>query len=339
VPRSDISSVGGRRVPGVLLAQARKASQPDWVDPMLATLTKTYFSDPKWIFERKLDGERVLTFVKRGKPRLFSRNRIDLNGNYPELVEAFERCTGSSLIADGEVVAFEGKQTSFGKLQPRMMTRNPSEALRKSVPVFYYLFDLLYIDGYDVRLLPVRDRKKLLREAVDFENPLRFMTHRVKKGEAYHDEACRKGWEGVIAKRADSLYVSGRSKDWLKFKCVNEQELVIVGYTNPSGSRTAFGSLLVGYYENGELHYAGKVGTGYSVKLLSELGEQLRRLEQDTSPVVERVRQKGAHWVKPKLVAQFGFTEWTRDGKLRHPRFLGLRRDKKATEVVRETPQ
>jgi DNA ligase D-like protein (predicted ligase) len=304
---------------------------------MLATLTKTYFSDPKWIFERKLDGERVLTFVKRGKPRLFSRNRIELNGNYPELVEAFERCAGSNLITDGEVVAFEGNQTSFAKLQPRMMTRNPDEALRTGVRIFYYLFDLLYVDGYDVRALPVRDRKKLLRDAIDFEDPLRFTTHRVGKGEAYHDEACRKGWEGVIAKRGDSPYVSGRSKDWLKFKCVSDQELVIGGFTEPGGSRAGFGALLVGYNEGGKLRYAGKVGTGYNTQLLRDLRAKLDAIEQDTSPFADRVREKDARWVKPKLVAQIGFTEWTRDGRLRHPRFLGLRSDKKARDVVRET--
>ena len=318
-------------------ARARKARQPDWIAPMLATLTETYFSDPNWIFERKFDGERVLTFVKRGEPKLFSRNRILLNGNYPELVDAFEECTDTDLVVDGEVVAFDGAQTSFAKLQPRMQTRNTDEARRSRVRVYYYLFDVLHADGYDATWLGVRERKKLLKETVSFRDPLRFTTHRVGTGERFHDEACRKGWEGVIAKRADAPYTSGRSRDWLKFKCVRDQELVIGGFTDPQGSRTGFGALLVGYYDDGRLRYAGKVGTGYNARLLTELRERLDAIERESSPFADNVREKGSHWVRPQVVAQIGFTEWTRDGKLRHPRFLGLRRDKKAREVVRET--
>ena len=309
--------------------------QPEWVAPMLATLTETYFSDPNWIFERKLDGERVMTYVRRGEPRLYSRNQILLNGNYPELVDAFAGCP--DVIVDGEVVAFDGKQTSFAKLQPRMQTRNATDARRSGVAVFYYVFDCLYAGRDDIRALPVRERKKRLRATVDFADPLRFTTHRVRDGEAYHDEACRKGWEGVIAKRAASPYASGRSRDWLKFKCVRDQEFVIGGFTDPQGSRAGFGALLVGYFDNGTLRYAGKVGTGYNSQLLRDLRAQLEKLEQDESPFADRVREKGSHWVRPKVVAQVGFSEWTRDGKLRHPRFLGLRRDKKATEVVRES--
>ena len=303
---------------------------------MLATLTENYFSDPNWIFERKLDGERVLSFVKRGEPRLYSRNRILLNGNYPELLDAFGDCP--DIIVDGEVVAFDGRQTSFAKLQPRMQTRNAADARRSGVRVFYYLFDLLYIGGRDVRRLPVRERKRLLRDAIAFDDPLRFMTHRAGSGEAYHAEACRKGWEGVIAKRADAPYTSGRSRDWLKFKCVRDQEFVVGGFTDPQGSRAGFGALLVGYYDTGKLRYAGKVGTGYNTKLLRDLRAKLDSLEQDEASFSERVREKGVHWVRPKVVAQIGFTEWTRDGKLRHPRFLGLRRDKRPRDVVRETP-
>jgi DNA ligase D-like protein (predicted ligase) len=228
--------------------------------------------------------------------------------------------------------------TSFAKLQSRMQTRDPEAARRSGVRICYYLFDIPWADGYDLTGLALRDRKRLLRDAVRFEDPLRFTVHRVGEGEAFREEACRKGWEGVIAKRAASPYASGRSKDWLKFKCVNEQEFVIVGFTNPAGSRTAFGSLLVGYHENGELRYAGKVGTGYSQEVLRELGDQLRKIEVDSLLFAERVKEKGAHWVKPKFVAQIAFTEWTRDGKLRHPRFRGLRRDKKPRDVVRERP-
>jgi DNA ligase D-like protein (predicted ligase) len=325
-------------LPRQIRDRARKSALPDWIDPMLATLTEKYFSDPNWIFERKLDGERVLAFLRGKKVRLYSRNRILLNGNYPELVVAFEQSATIDFVVDGEVVAFDGKVTSFAKLQSRMQTRDPEAARRSGVRICYYLFDIPWADGYDLTGLALRDRKRLLRDAVRFEDPLRFTVHRVGEGEAFREEACRKGWEGVIAKRAASPYASGRSKDWLKFKCVNEQEFVIVGFTNPAGSRTAFGSLLVGYHENGELRYAGKVGTGYSQEVLRELGDQLRKIEVDSLLFAERVKEKGAHWVKPKFVAQIAFTEWTRDGKLRHPRFRGLRRDKKPRDVVRERP-
>jgi DNA ligase D-like protein (predicted ligase) len=302
---------------------------------MLATLTESYFSDPNWIFERKLDGERVVTYITDGEPRLYSRNRIVLNPNYPELVDAL--ADAPDAVVDGEVVTFDHGQTSFAKLQPRMQTRNEADARRSKVPVFYYLFDMLSFDGHDIRSLAVRERKNVLRRAISFRDPIRFMTHRVRDGEAYRDEACRKGWEGVIAKRAAAPYVSGRSRDWLKFKCVRDQEFVIGGFTDPQGSRTGFGALLVGYYDDGSLRYAGKVGTGYNAQVLHDLRARLGRLEQDASPFADRVREKGSHWVRPQLVAQIGFTEWTRDGKLRHPRFAGLRRDKKAADVVRES--
>jgi ATP-dependent DNA ligase len=165
---------------------------------------------------------------------------------------------------------------------------------------------------------------------------LRFTPHIEREGVNYYRQACRKGWEGIIAKRYDSLYVSVRSKDWLKFKCVSEQELVIGGYTDPRGSRSGFGALLVGYYDRGKLIYAGKVGTGYNEETLHNLGRELARLEKPVSPFTDLSKGKGIHWVKPEIVAQVGFTEWTQYGKLRHPRFLGLRRDKAAGDVIRE---
>jgi ATP-dependent DNA ligase len=165
------------------------------------------------------------------------------------------------------------------------------------------------------------------------------MTHRNTKGEEFYREACEQGLEGLIAKRRASEYVHGRSTDWLKFKCINEQELVIGGFTDPAGGRVGFGALLVGYYDRGNLKYAGKVGTGFDTATLQRLRHQLDTRVTSRSPFVDDVREKGAHWVKPDLVAQIGFTEWTHDGKLRHPRFLGLRPDKPAKDVVRERPQ
>jgi DNA ligase D-like protein (predicted ligase) len=226
------------------------------------------------------------------------------------------------------VVAFAGAQTSFERLQQRG---------ERPVAVFYYVFDILHLDGYDTTALPLRARKSLLRRALGFHGPVRLTPHRNRDGEALYREACRKGWEGLIAKRADSPYTHGRSRDWLKFKCSAEQELVIGGFTAPKGSRTDLGALLLGYYDGGRLRYAGKVGTGFTQATLRDLAARLEPLETDASPFADEVRERHVTWARPELVAQVGFSEWTRDGRLRHPRFLGLRDDKAASDVVRET--
>jgi len=327
-----------------LSAEARKRlkkrARPSWTGPMLATLTHRRFSDEDWLFERKLDGERCLAFRQGKKVRLLSRNKKKLNAPYPEIVEALEKQPADDFIVDGEIVAFEGNLTSFSRLQPRMQMKEPAEARRSGISVFYYLFDLLYLDDHDTTKLALRDRKALLRHAFTFTDPVRFTTHRNAEGEAYYHDACKKGWEGLIAKRASSRYVHTRSKDWLKFKCVNQQELVIGGYTDPEGERVGFGALLVGYYDGDDLKYAGKVGTGYDDETLRRVKKRLSSLSRKTPPFAdEHLPERGVHWVKPRLVAQVGFTEWTRDGKLRHPRFLGLRRDKNPKKVVREEPK
>ncbi|UGY94601.1 non-homologous end-joining DNA ligase [Streptomyces gobiensis] len=318
----------------------RPQEQPRWISPILATLTDVYFSDPGWIYERKLDGQRALAFRKGGTVRLVSRNRNELSATYPEVVEALGSLDTDDFIADGEIVAFEGRRTSFARLQGRMQITNPVRARATGIEVFYYLLDLVHLDGYDTTALALRDRKRLLRRAFSFEDPLRYLPHRNEKGEEYLKEACQKRWEGLIAKRAAARYKQARSRDWLKFKCVNQQELVIGGYTEPQGQRERFGALLVGYYRGRDLMYAGKVGTGYSQYTLQSLGERLEPLERKTSPFANsgEIREKRVHWVAPELVGEFGFTEWTEDGKLRHPRYLGLRRDKDPREVVREVP-
>jgi bifunctional non-homologous end joining protein LigD len=240
-------------------------------------------------------------------------------------------------VIDGEVVAIKGRLTSFATLQLRMQVEHPSPELRQKIPVWYYAFDLVNLNGYDIRHLRLRDRKTLLKQAFDFEGRLRFTEHLERNGEAYYRQACRKGWEGIIGKKADSPYISRRSPDWLKFKCINEQEFVVGGYTDPVGTRIAFGALLVGYYENGRLVYAGKVGTGYDMTTLRSLQTQLNKLEISQSPfTADGLPIKGVHWVKPKLVVQLGFAEWTAAGKLRQPRFLGVRNDKRPEDVLRE---
>jgi bifunctional non-homologous end joining protein LigD len=307
-------------------ARLRPGPAPEWIEPMKAVLTDDRFSDPDWIYERKLDGIRCLTFRTGDAVRLMSRNQLSLNHRFPELAVALRRGQ-TEFVADGEVVAFDGAQTSFAKLQQRG---------DRHVLVFLYVFDLLHIAGHDTTALQLRSRKNLLRRALGFGGPVRLTPHRNRDGEALFQAACRKGWEGVIAKRAQSPYTSGRSRDWLKFKCSAEQELVVGGYTPPHGSRTDLGALLLGYYEDRRLRYAGKVGTGFTRATLRDLAALLEPLRRDESPFADVVREHGATWVTPALVAQVGFTEWTRDGRLRHPRFLGLRDDKAATEVVRE---
>lgn len=316
-----------------------RESQPNFTAPMLATLTEEYFDDPDWIFERKFDGERVLAFRSGKSVRLMSRNEKELSDTYPEIQEALETQDCDDYVVDGEVVAFDGSVTSFHRLQGRMQVKDREEARSIPVAVYYYVFDILYLDGCRLDDLPLRSRKGLLRRALDFDNRIRFTPHRNESGQAYREEACRRGWEGIIAKRGDSTYRHSRSRDWLKFKCSHGQELVIGGFTEPGGSRKGFGALLVGYYEDGNLRYAGKVGTGYDDETLVDLRERMDGLERETSPFASEVREKQVHWITPKLVGEFGFTEWTNEGKLRHPRFLGLRRDKPAGEVVRERPK
>jgi DNA ligase D-like protein (predicted ligase) len=314
-----------------------KTKMPRRVSPMLATLTHEHFSHPGWIYERKLDGERCIVYKEGDSVHLRSRNDIPINDNYPEIAQAIKNNSDHDVVADGEIVAFRGNLTSFSLLQSRMKVKNPEEALISKVKVFLYLFDILHIDGYDTTGLELLDRKDLLEYAFNFRDPLRFSAHIIGEGEAYYKKACKKGWEGIIAKRAASRYVFKRSRDWLKFKCSNEQEFVIGGYTEPSGKRLGFGALLVGYYDDSRLLFAGRVGTGFDEKTLCRLHKKLSPIEQDTSPFCDNnIKKKGVHWVKPELIAQVGFTEWTAYRRLRHPRFLGLRRDKIPEEVKRE---
>ena len=299
---------------------------------MKAVLTDDPFDDPGWIFERKLDGIRCMAHRDGGGPvRLVSRTDKDMTGQFPEVTEVLEGQPSGDFVVDGELVAFQDGITSFSRLQRRA---------REQVSVFLYVFDLLRLEGRDVRDLPLRERKALLRDSLKFGGRVRYSRHRNEHGTKLFREACSQGLEGLIAKRADSPYHSAaRSRDWLKLKCHFEQELVIGGFTAPQGSRTDFGALLVGYNENKRLRYAGKVGTGFDHATLEELGRRLRELERDEPPFAGiHPIPRGTRWVERELVAQIGFSEWTRDGRLRHPRYLGLRDDKPAGEVVRERP-
>jgi bifunctional non-homologous end joining protein LigD len=337
------------------MAKAGRGKQPDWLEPELATLTRDRFSDPGWLFERKLDGERCLSFRSDAGVRLMTRNQKEVGANYPEIAAALSEQALSEqalrdqgqgdqgqgdFIVDGEIVAFQGAQTSFELLQSRIHVARPDRNLIRRVPVFYYIFDVLYAGDRDVRPLPLRQRKDILAGLLSFDDPLRYTEHRDTDGEAFYAEACRQGWEGLIAKRADVPYRPGRSRDWLKFKCETNQEFVIGGFSDPQRSRIGFGALLLGYYDSsGRLVYAGKVGTGFDTRTLRSLHGEMTDMEQDKAPFDRGdLPRSGVHWIEPSLVAQIGFSEWTRDGQLRHPRFQGLRRDKAATEVIREIP-
>jgi DNA ligase D-like protein (predicted ligase) len=321
-----------------------EAGLPGWLDPELATLTRDRFSDAAWIFERKLDGERCLAFVGDGQVRLMTRNEHDISSTFPEVATALAaQHLGDNFVVDGEIVAFDKGETKFSLLQHRFGVINPTADLLAQVPAYYYLFDVLWAGGRDIRPVQLLERKKILRGLLSFEDPLRFTEHRDTEGEAYYREACAQGWEGLIAKRADSRYRSGRTKDWLKFKCESGQEFVVGGFTDPQRSRIGFGALLLGYYDpGGRLVYAGKVGTGFTNQMLRSLHDRLAAIERPRSPFEGGPLPRsmsGVHWVEPRLVGEVGFSEWTPAGELRHPRFQGLRDDKEAREVVREIPR
>ena len=304
---------------------------------MLATLTDRRDFGDDWLLERKFDGERCVARRDGGRVRLESRTGKDLTGTYPEVCAAVAGQRDRQFVLDGEVVAFDGEQTSFTRLQQRLGSTTPSRERVAAYPVVFCVFDLLELDGNDLRDRPLLERRARLTAAIRPGAALQLSESWRDDSLRRFAQACRAGWEGLIAKRAQAPYVSGRSRDWLKLKCVWEQEFVIGGYTDPAGTRTDFGALLVGYYEDRRLRYAGKVGTGYTAATLRDLGARLRDLEAPESPFVEaRPIPRGTHWTRPELVAQIGFAEWTNDSRLRQPRFLGLRDDKHPTEVVRE---
>jgi bifunctional non-homologous end joining protein LigD len=282
---------------------------PEWVEPMAATLTQDRFTGPEWIFERKLDGIRLLAFKQGPDVRLLSRNRLPQN--IPSLVQAIADLPVRDVILDGEV-------TWGGK-------------------VAYHVFDIMWLEGRDVTLLPLHARRALLTEL-----PLRAPLQRVASldGAKPWERACNEGWEGVIAKRRDSQYEHRRSPHWLKMKCEMTQELVVGGFTDPQGARAGLGALLVGYFERDDFVFAGKVGTGFDTKLLLNLRARLDALEIAETPFTKAIGlpRLRAHWARPEIVVQVALNECTVQGKLRHPRLLGVRTDKPPREVVREMP-
>jgi len=308
-----------------------------WVDPQLATPTTRRFSDPDWIFERKLDGVRTLAIREHGRTRLYSRNRNDVSASYPEIVAALDdQVAGAEFVIDGEIVAFDGDRTSFSQLQQRIHVTDLNEIIATGVPVWFYVFDLLRFDGRDTRGLRQLERKAQLADLADWSDALVYCEHTEADGLGLYAEAERLDWEGIIAKRADAIYRSGRSGQWLKMKRIRGQEFVVGGFTAPAGSRIGLGALLIGYFDDGELRYAGKVGTGFTAATLIDLHGRLAALARPTPPFVDPPREPTATWVEPLLVVQVAFGEWTDSGRLRHPSYQGLRTDKAAADVVRE---
>lgn len=316
-------------------AGAKKARLPAMLSPTLATLVDSAPTGDDWIHEIKFDGYRMVCRIDHGDVHIYSRNGKEWTSALPSIVASLQRLDVDQAWLDGEIAVADAKGlTSFQQLQNSLS--NP-----RAKNISYFVFDLLYQDGYDLRGVALTGRKRLLRRLVGAsDSVVRYSVDVQGSGDEFFKQACALKLEGAVSKRADSVYREGvRTRDWLKVKCGLRQEMVIGGFTDPQGSRTGFGALLLGIYESGKLRYAGKVGTGFDDKTLNKLRPILGKLEQREAPFVNPPRgfeAKGAHWVKPQLVAEIAFTEWSNDGALRHPSFQGLREDKKATEVVRE---
>lgn len=313
------------------------ASERPVAELQLATLVDQPPEGPEWLHEQKFDGYRIVAVAMRGEVRLLSRRFKDWTAEFPTVAAAVAALPVERVVLDGEVAAvLPSGVTSFQALQNA----------RDSADIAYFVFDLLAVDGDDLADLPLEQRKARLEELVKPRRGkpgvLRYSDHVTGSGRELFALACKRGLEGIVSKRRDQPYRPGRGPHWLKTKCLLRQELVIGGFTDPERSRVGFGALLVGHYDRGHLRYAGKVGTGYSHATLLDLREQLAALERPASPFDPEPPRAwtGAsrHWVAPELVAEVSFSEWTNDGRLRHPSFQGLRRDKSPRDVVRETP-
>jgi bifunctional non-homologous end joining protein LigD len=319
---------------------AKRAAMPTAITPMLATLVDGPFSDPDWLFETKWDGVRALCFLEKGKARFISRNQNELTALYPELSDIAKSINGERAILDGEIVAMDEHGVSrFQLLQPRLGRKNKAEIerLAASTRLAYYVFDLLYLDGADLMGCTLLDRKTQLEAVIKTAKNVRYSDHIIEHGKELYNEVAKVPLEGIVAKRLASTYVQKRSRDWLKIKTIQESEVVIGGYTEPRHSRSHFGALVVGLYEGRKLIYVGHIGGGFNERILEQIYALLQPLRTGTCPFVEQPQtNEPVQWVKPQLVAQVKFAEWTADRRLRQPIFLGLRDDKKAEECTFE---
>jgi len=321
---------------------ARRAPFPKRFKPQLATLVSKVPAGEGWLNELKFDGYRIVAQLRKGnKPRLITRNDNDWTARFQVVAEALAKLPVRNAILDGEVVSLDERGVSnFQQLQNSLKTGDVES-------LAYYVFDAPYLEGFDLSNVPLVARKEALARLLLANNPdnegfVRYSDHVIDQGQRVFDEASRAGMEGIIAKRADSTYHQARTADWLKIKCKKQQEFVIAGYSRPEGSRVGFGALLLGYYEHGELIYAGRVGTGFTTETLKQIAKELNKRRVADSPYdapPTGAEARGVTWVKPELVGEVEFTEWTSDGRLRHPSFHGLREDKPAKQVVREMPK
>jgi bifunctional non-homologous end joining protein LigD len=330
---------------------AHRAPMPSAIHPMLATLVDNPFDDEQWLYEVKWDGYRAVCFLKDGAARLVSRNQNDLTIEFPEIARAVEKLSPETAILDGEIVALDEEgRSSFSLMQQRTGMTHPGKARKKdySVPIVYYIFDLLYLNGYNLMRVPLEQRKELLGRIVPRgAGLLRYSDHHPGEGTALFEVAREKGLEGIIAKLRAGPYVQKRSREWLKIKITRRQECVICGYTEPRGSREFFGSIIFGLYDqNGKLVHVGQAGTGFTHSSQAALWKKLEKLETDVNPFGKKIDSGGRrpHWVKPELVAEIKFAEWTHEGesgeiKMRTPVFEGLRIDKKPRECIFEFPK
>lgn len=321
-----------KKVPG-----ARKTAMPEFVPPQLATLVDKPPAGDEWFHELKLDGYRLLCHINGKHVRFWTRNQNDWTAKFPGLAKAVKTLPLKSAILDGEVVALDASgRASFQRLQ---------QSINKNVRagLFFHIFDLIYIDGYSLTRTPLRDRKLVLAELMEplgDKGILRYSDHIEGNGAEFLKQACKYGIEGIVSKHSGSLYESTRSRNWLKIKCLKRQEFVIAGYTL-SDKGIPFSSLILGFYDNGKLIYAGRAGTGYTNAMRVDLKKKLDRIIVEKRPFAVIPKDPGlrrAVWTEPKLVGEVAFTEWTDEGVIRHPSFQGLREDKNPTEVVREAP-
>ncbi len=328
------------------LKGAVRGDMPRVIHPMLATLTDRPFSSDEWLYEIKWDGYRAVAFIEDGEVRLVSRNQNEMTSLYPELADLPQHIRGKQVVLDGEIVALDEQgRPSFSLMQQRAGIRSGVKRTRPNpkIPVLYYVFDLLYLDGYNVMKVALEDRKQLLKSVLDQSDIVKYSEHFVGDGERLFEAAKDKGLEGIVAKLRSRPYIQKRSREWLKMKITQRQECVIGGYTDPRGSRENFGSLILGLYnDKGQLIHVGHAGSGFNAWSHAEMWKRLHELEIEKSPFHGKVEAtRKPHWVKPGLVAEIKFTEWTHEGesgavKMRAPVFAGLRFDKPARECVFE---
>ena len=320
------------RLPG-----ARKAAMPEFVSPQLATLVDKPPPGDEWFHELKFDGYRLLCHLEGRQIRFWTRNRKDWTAKFASVGKAIKALPVKSAILDGEIVALDSAgRASFQRLQ---------QSFHKGTAagLIFHIFDLIYLEGFNLTRCPLRERKRLLAELLEpvgNEGLLRYSDHIEGSGAQFFKEACKHGLEGIVSKLADSPYESTRSKSWLKIKCIRRQEFVIAGYTL-SDKGLPFSSLVLGFYDKGKLIYAGRAGTGYSNQMRVDLKKTLDKLIVDKRPFEQIPKDpdlRRAVWTEPKLVGEVAFTEWTDEGVIRHPSFQGLREDKKAKDVIREEP-